>query len=78
MARKPTGNPLADRCGHKVEGAHFTCFASTGGCRVAEWDERDPGLPIKFGPCSNGEYDPVPLTPVVEETIRRARDEQLL
>jgi len=41
---------------------------------VAEWDERDPGLPIKFGPCSNGEYDPVPLTPVVEETIRRARD----
>jgi hypothetical protein len=30
-------------------------------------------LPIKFGPCSNGEYDPQPLTPVVKETIRRAR-----
>lgn len=39
------------------------------------WAEDDPGLPIKFGPCSNGEYDPVPLTPVVEETIRRSRDE---
>jgi predicted TIM-barrel fold metal-dependent hydrolase len=32
------------------------------------------GLPIKFGPCSNGEYDPQPLSPVVEETIRRARN----
>ncbi|MEA2521639.1 MAG: hypothetical protein QOI81_1285, partial [Actinomycetota bacterium] len=21
------------------------------------WKEEDPGLPIKFGPCSNGEYD---------------------
>jgi predicted TIM-barrel fold metal-dependent hydrolase len=41
---------------------------------VARWDERDPGLPIKFGPCSNGEYDPVPLSPVVRETIRRARE----
>src|SRR5690242_7826422 len=34
----------------------------------------DPGLPIKFGPCSNGEYDPQPLTPVVREAVRRARD----
>lgn len=33
----------------------------------------DPGLPIKFGPCSNGEYDPKPLSPVVREAIRRAR-----
>jgi hypothetical protein len=41
---------------------------------MARWDERDPGLPIKFGPCSNGEYDPVPLSPAVEETIRRARE----
>jgi uncharacterized protein len=31
-------------------------------------------VPIKFGPCSNGEYDPRPLSPVVRETIRRARD----
>ena len=38
------------------------------------WRERDPGLPIKLGPVSNGEYDPVPLSPVLEETIRRARD----
>jgi predicted TIM-barrel fold metal-dependent hydrolase len=33
----------------------------------------DPGLPIKFGPCSNGEYVPRPLTPVEREAIRRAR-----
>ncbi len=32
----------------------------------------DPGLPIKFGPCSNGEYVPAPLTPVEHEAIRRA------
>jgi predicted TIM-barrel fold metal-dependent hydrolase len=41
-----------------------------------EWDDEDPGLPIKFGPCSNAEYDPEPvLPPVLRETIRRARDE---
>jgi uncharacterized protein len=39
-----------------------------------EWMEEDPGLPIKFGPCSNAEYDPEPLSPFLEETIRRARD----
>jgi hypothetical protein len=39
---------------------------------MPEWMEEDPGLPIKFGPCSNAEYDPAPLTPVMEETIRRA------
>ena len=33
----------------------------------------DPGLPIKFGPCSNGEYVPAPLTPLEREAIRRAR-----
>jgi len=32
-------------------------------------------LPIELGPCSNGEYDPVPLTPVVAEAIGRAHDE---
>jgi len=42
---------------------------------VAGRRDEDPGLPIKFGPCSNGEYDPQPLSPVVLETIRRARDE---
>jgi hypothetical protein len=38
-------------------------------------DDDDPGLPIKLGPCSNGEYVPRPLTPVVQEAIRRARDD---
>jgi uncharacterized protein len=38
-----------------------------------DWDEQDPGLPIKFGPCSNAEYDPEPLPPVIRETIRIAR-----
>ncbi len=37
------------------------------------WDDDDPGLPIKFGPCANDEYEPAPLSPVVRETIRRAR-----
>ena len=35
----------------------------------------DPGLPIKVGPCSNGEYLPVPPSPVVVEAMRRARAE---
>ncbi|MGH2684783.1 MAG: hypothetical protein ACRDJP_04870, partial [Actinomycetota bacterium] len=39
------------------------------------WADEDPGLPIKFGPVSNGEYDPHPLSPVLLETIRRAREE---
>ncbi|MDH3705684.1 MAG: amidohydrolase [Acidimicrobiia bacterium] len=30
------------------------------------------GLPIKLGPCSNGEFVPRPASPVVRETIRRA------
>jgi uncharacterized protein len=37
--------------------------------------EEDPGLPIKFGPCSNAEYDPQPLSPIVRDAIRRAREE---
>ncbi|MGH2684026.1 MAG: amidohydrolase family protein [Actinomycetota bacterium] len=37
-------------------------------------DDDDPGLPIKLGPCSNGEYDPVPLTPALREFVRRARE----
>src|ERR1700752_3282337 len=32
----------------------------------------DPGLPIKFGPCSNGEFVPPPLTAVEREAMRRA------
>jgi uncharacterized protein len=33
----------------------------------------DPGLPIKLGPCSNGEFAPRPPTAVVREAVRRAR-----
>jgi hypothetical protein len=32
----------------------------------------DPGLPIKFGPCSNGEFVPPPLSAVEREAIRLA------
>jgi uncharacterized protein len=39
------------------------------------WKDEDPGLPIKLGPCSNGEYDPEPLSPVLTETVRLAREE---
>jgi predicted TIM-barrel fold metal-dependent hydrolase len=42
---------------------------------VAGWRDDEPGLPIKFGPCSNGEYDPQPLSPVMRETVRRASEE---
>jgi uncharacterized protein len=34
--------------------------------------EEDPGLPIKFGPCSNGEFVPRPLSELEREAIRRA------
>jgi len=33
----------------------------------------DPGLPVKFGPCSNGEFVPPPLSPVERAAITRAR-----
>lgn len=36
-------------------------------------DDDYPGLPIKLNPCSNGEYVPPPVSPVVREAIRRAR-----
>ncbi len=35
----------------------------------------EPGLPVKLGPCSNGEVPPAPVTPVVREAVRRARAE---
>src|SRR5437660_9275279 len=31
-------------------------------------------LPIKLGPCSNGEYVPPPLTDIEAETIRRTHE----
>jgi predicted TIM-barrel fold metal-dependent hydrolase len=40
-----------------------------------DWREEDPGLPIKLGPCSNGEYDPEPLPETLTEAVRRAREE---
>jgi uncharacterized protein len=36
-------------------------------------DRGDPGLPIKLGPCSNGEYPPRPPSAVAREAVRRAR-----
>ena len=41
---------------------------------VSEWQARDPGLPIKLGPCSNGEFDPAPLSPIAEAAVGRARE----
>ncbi|HET8738228.1 MAG TPA: amidohydrolase family protein [Acidimicrobiia bacterium] len=44
------------------------------------WRDEDPGLPIDFEQCSNGEYDPEPLTPVrvdAERTARRLIDDAI-
>jgi predicted TIM-barrel fold metal-dependent hydrolase len=37
------------------------------------WRDEDPGLPIAFGQCSNGEYEPEPITPVRLEMEKTAR-----
>jgi predicted TIM-barrel fold metal-dependent hydrolase len=37
------------------------------------FDEEDPGLPIKLGPASNGEFAPEPLSPVLAAVVREAR-----
>ena len=36
-------------------------------------DDDDIGLPIKLGPCSNGEFSPAPVTDLVREAAKRAR-----
>ena len=36
------------------------------------WRDEDPGLPIAFGQCSNGEYEPEKVTPVRREMERTA------
>lgn len=36
------------------------------------WRDRDPGLPIAFGQCSNGEYEPERVTPARIEMARSA------
>ena len=38
-------------------------------------DDDDIGLPIKLGPCSNGEFVPPPPTDLTREVARRARIE---
>jgi hypothetical protein len=42
---------------------------------VPAGDDEDPGLPIKLGPCANDEYLPLPLTPVVSQAVRLAREQ---
>lgn len=39
------------------------------------WRDEDPGLPIDFEQCSNGEYDPEPITSPRREAERAARAE---
>ncbi len=39
------------------------------------WRDEDPGLPIAFHQCSNGEYDPEPITPERREAEKTARAE---
>jgi predicted TIM-barrel fold metal-dependent hydrolase len=39
------------------------------------WRDEDPGLPIEFEQCSNGEYEPEPLTSARREAERIARAE---
>lgn len=36
------------------------------------YDTSDDRLPFKWGPCSNGEFDPEPVGPLVREATRRA------
>ena len=40
---------------------------------ATRWRDEDPGLPISFGQCSNGEYEPEQITPTRQEAERRAR-----
>ncbi len=40
---------------------------------MARRDDGYPGLPIKLNPCSNGEFVPRPLSPLVREAMRRSR-----
>ena len=42
--------------------------------RFGAWREREPGLPVTLGPCSNGEFDPRPPTWVEREAVKRTRD----
>jgi predicted TIM-barrel fold metal-dependent hydrolase len=39
------------------------------------WRDEDPGLPIAFHQCSNGEYEPEPVTPARRHAERVAREQ---
>ncbi len=39
---------------------------------MAKPEPPDPGLPIKLEPCSNGEFEPPPPSPLIRQVIRRA------
>ena len=41
---------------------------------MARREPDDPGLPFAFHPLSNGEYAPLPRSPLVHETVRRVLD----
>jgi predicted TIM-barrel fold metal-dependent hydrolase len=41
---------------------------------MARAEPPDPGLPIKLGPCSNGEFETPPPSEVAREAIRRANE----
>jgi len=41
---------------------------------MARREPDDPGLPFAFHPLSNGEYAPLPRSPLVRETVRRVLD----
>ena len=46
---------------------------TTGEAMPRTGPDDDAPLPIGLGPCSNGEFVPAPPSPVVHETVRRAR-----
>ncbi len=51
------------------------CHARVLEAMTIRWRDEEPGLPIDFEQCSNGEYDPEPVTPVRRQAERAARAE---
>ena len=41
---------------------------------MAQPEPPDPGLPIKLGPCSNGEFEPLPASDLVRRTVDLANE----
>ena len=55
-------------CGRNVGARRPVLSWTAEGSRLdgpRDWRDEDPGLPIKFGPASNAEYDPEPFLPPV-------------